>query len=141
MLLVRRESIKQALKNARNRGRWQPLVPTPYQVVASIVQEYRLTTAFAQELAALALPALVSRSLTAGRCQIWWFPLLPPEQYQLAVLLSTTYANPWLSRSRNPWEIRLSREISHRWPDLGPEVFGSRSLTVVYQELSERDDV
>lgn len=130
--------LEQAIKKTRLRARQkQPLAGSAYQVVATLVAEFHLEGGFLQQLADLDLEVLLRRSLAAAGCQPRLFPLLPEATYQVALALWGQYDNPYLIYSRNPWEIRISRELARRWPDLPPKILATRSITAIFLELEQ----
>ncbi len=132
------DALEQAIKETRRQARRKrPLELSAYQVVATLVAEFNLDGAFLLELAGLDLETLLRRSLAAAGCQPRLFPLLSEAAYRAALLLLVQYDSPYLVYSRNPWEIRISRELARRRPDLPPEILTARSLTTIWLELEQ----
>lgn len=70
----------------------------------------------------------VERLLPGGRprAKSKWqpplFPLLPQRAFELAENILTRWQNPYLPFARDAQEVRLSRALWERRPDLAPEV-------------------
>lgn len=140
--MVTEANLRQAIKKNREQARQRrPWPRSGFQVVATLVQKFRLSFEFIEELENLDRRGLLQASLEAPACQPAWFPLLPRGQFEVAQALLARYANPYLIYSVNPFEIRISRELADKYPDLPPARLSTRSVTAIYQELLLRDDV
>lgn len=68
------------------------------------------------------------------------FPLLPRRAFELAQSLLARWQNPYLPFARDAQELRLSRALWERRPDLAPEVLGRvHFATLLARELLQGD--
>jgi hypothetical protein len=68
------------------------------------------------------------------------FPLLPQGAFELAENILTRWQNPYLPFARDALELRLSRTLWERRPDLAPEVLSRvHFATLLAWELLQAD--
>lgn len=122
----------------------EPWQPGAFAVVAGLVQEGQAGEDLLKPLDPEELR--VERLLTGGllRAKSPWqpplFPLLPRRAYELAQSLLARWDNPYLSFARDAQELRLSRALWERRPDLAPEVLGREHFaTLLARELLQAD--
>lgn len=122
----------------------EPWQPGAFAVVAGLVQEGQAGEELLRPLDPEELR--VERLLPGGllRAKSPWqpplFPLLPRRAYELAESILARWQNPYLPFARDAQELRLSRALWERRPDLAPEVLGRvHFATLLARELLQAD--
>lgn len=116
----------------RKKGK-QPLPETVFAVVAGIIKKFNLETVPAGGGFGVFHPEI------RPPARLSLFPLLTAAQWQLCQEIIDTCNNPYLIYARSPEDVRLSRFLYQRNPDLAPETLRQYSLGFLLNREAQQE--